>query len=85
MKKILCYFLLSIAISGCSLPHYKDIGNGQFTTQGWDSAEADKHATAYCKGKGKSRVVEKLTPPVNPNFVVGQGLSSMAYLTFSCK
>ena len=82
MKKISCYIMLSIAISGCSLPHYKEIGNGQFTTQGGDSDEADKYAIAYCKGKGKSRVVEKLTPATSCTLIQ---MCDVARLTFSCK
>ena len=84
MKKIFCYFLLSIAISGCA-SSAQSIGNGQFKTTGWDNDAADKNAIEYCKGMGKLRVVEKLIPAVNPWCAVGKGLCEVAYLTFSCK
>jgi len=86
MKKVTCYILLSVAISGCGSfgMNYQDIGNGKFTTRGWNNDEADKNAIAHCKSQGKSRVVEKLVPALNPN-CTGAGLCDSATLTFSCK
>lgn len=81
MKKISCYIMLSIAISGC-VSFYDEMGNGRIKTRGMDSEAVVNRASEYCKGKGKSYVIEQLTPATSCTL---REMCTIAYLTFSCK